>query len=121
MFGSEVTLRDDNNQTGGSRSNPTVHDFSYDNTPTSEVPENQGQGLGMTVHPPSTPSIHNPVSGHVNLSSRPSGNGLWDKASWENLGVMKEDGHEGRSYGDVGLQQPMRARTVSFGDHGHVV
>ncbi|RAR14115.1 hypothetical protein DDE83_002533 [Stemphylium lycopersici] len=121
MFGSEVTLRDDNNQTGGSRSNPTVHDFSYDNTPTSKVPENQGQGLGMTVHPPSTPSIHNPVSGHVNLSSRPSGNGLWDKASWENLGVMKEDGHEGRSYGDVGLQQPMRARTVSFGDHGHVV
>ena len=119
-FGSDVTLRDEGHYTGSGRVRANTGDFSYENTPTSALPEGQGLGIGITVHRPSTPSLYSNNEKNGNISREPNTSGLKEKASWKSLGVMNEHDYEGKGYGDAGLQQPTRARTVSFGDHGNV-
>ena len=73
-------------------------DFSYENTPVSAV----GEGfVGIAVHSPSTPTREETAS-----------HALREQTSYQSLGVLHGQECEGRGYG---VQQPIRARTVSFG------
>ncbi|KAL1795662.1 hypothetical protein ACET3X_005886 [Alternaria dauci] len=122
-FSSDITLRDDGNYNGQGKGKGTANmgDFSYENTPTSVLAEGQGLGIDIAVHRASTPSLYSDADKNGNLSGKPSKSNLKEKASWKSLGVMNGHDYEGKGYGDVGLQQPTRARTVSFGDHGNHV
>ena len=106
---SEATLQDEGNHAGHGRGRANTADFSYENTPTSALPRDQGLGIGIMVQRASTPSLYG--------NNHQSGD-LREKATWTSLGVMTENDYEGRGYGDAGLQQLMRARAVSFEDHG---
>ncbi|CAN9390184.1 unnamed protein product [Alternaria alternata] len=120
-FGSDVTLRDEGNYNGQGKGRANMGDFSYENTPTSALPDGQGLGIGIAVHRASTPSLYSDADKNGNLSRKPSKSNLKEKASWKSLGVMNEHDYEGKGYGDAGLQEPTRARTVSFGDHGNPI
>jgi hypothetical protein len=92
-----VTLRESPSPTP-SRHRAHTGDFSYENTPVSAVGNCSGVGIGIAVHSPSMPTREE-TSTHA----------LREQTSYKSLGVV--DG-EGRGYG---IQQPPRARTVSFG------
>jgi hypothetical protein len=112
-FGSDATLRGSPSPTPRPRAH-TTGDFSYENTPVSAVGEGNGLGIGIEVHSPGTPSLYS------NNGEGVSGNGkgvLKEKSSYKSLGVMDERDYDGSSYG---IQQPARAKTVSFGEHGHI-
>ena len=93
----------------------------------SAVGEGNGLGIGIAVHSPSTPNLYGDGdrgfgSKDRGLGSNGNGKGvLREKSSYESLGVMDERDY-GRGYGGgaAEIQQPTRARTLSFGEHGHI-
>jgi hypothetical protein len=120
-FGSEVTLRDEGSYTAPHRGRANTGDFSYENTPTSALPKDQGLCININVQRASTPSLYRKHRKDDNLGGNPSTSALKETVSWKSLGVMSEQDYEGKGYGDAGLQQPSRVRTVSFGDCGPVL
>ncbi|RMZ70046.1 Low temperature requirement A [Pyrenophora seminiperda CCB06] len=113
--GSDVTLRGEEYDARDTRvaTKPGTGDFSYENTPTSALGSQapQGLGIGIEVQRPSTSSVYSTYE-------RGEGSGgLKEKASWKTLGVMNERDYEGGGVSSGARQSPVRARTVSFGDH----
>jgi hypothetical protein len=119
-FGSEVTLRDTSPSplpmhvhTGRQRAH--TGDFSYENTPVDAT----GLGIEIAVHGPSSPTLYS-NHGSKNLGGRTDEHhehGLKEQSSFRSLGVLNERDYDGRGYGNGEIQQPSRARTVSFGEH----
>jgi len=119
VFGSDITLRGNETNIDNVRvaTNTSTNDFSYENTPTSALGTHgpQGLGIGIEVQRPSTPSIYSPRDTKVDTSR--GSDALKEKTSWKSLGVLNERDYEGKTYGGA-RQPPVRARTVSFGNHG---
>jgi hypothetical protein len=118
-FDSVVTLRDSPSplpmsvHTGRQRAH--TGDFSYENTPVDAT----GLGIEIAVHGPSSPTLYS-NHGSKNLGGRTGEHhehGLKEQSSFRSLGFMNERDYDGRGYGNGEIQQPSRARTVSFGEH----